>query len=32
MDVIDERYLRMNLEDMVREGLVDDPDTLLQQA
>ena len=32
MDVIDERYLRMNLEDMVKAGLTDDPDGLLQQA
>ena len=32
IDVIDERYLRMNLEAMVRDGLVDDPDALLTKA
>jgi len=32
LQVIDEKYLRMNLDAMVREGLVTDPDALMDQA
>jgi hypothetical protein len=32
LQVIDEKYLRMNLDALVREGLVTDPDGLMEQA